>query len=112
MQGGFSYDVSPAKKGADPSVRPGDLTPRKLHYQTGHATAVNGCESCKCATIYRDRLARRARSEPAAKASQLMIAASARRAAMLSNRTIDGVVAATPCGQPTFSNARHEPLGV
>jgi hypothetical protein len=71
MQGGFSYDVSPAKKGADPSVRPGDITPRKLHYQTGPATAVNGCESCKCATIYRDRLARRARSEPAAEASQL-----------------------------------------
>jgi hypothetical protein len=52
-------------------VRLGDLTPRKSHYQTMPASAVNACESRKYATIYRDRLARRARSEPAAKASQL-----------------------------------------
>jgi hypothetical protein len=52
-------------------VRLGDLTPRKSHYQTMPASAVNACESRKYATIYRDRLARHARSEPAAKASQL-----------------------------------------
>jgi hypothetical protein len=31
-----------SKKGADPSSRLGDLTPRKPHYQTGGGGAVNG----------------------------------------------------------------------
>jgi hypothetical protein len=31
-----------SKKGADPSSRLGDLTPRKPHYQTSGASPVNG----------------------------------------------------------------------
>jgi hypothetical protein len=112
MQGGFSYDVSPAKKGADPSVRPGDLTPRKLHYQTGPATAVNGCESRKCATIYRDRLAPHP-LRAGRKASQLsddgirwqMLQAYETGRSMVS-------FAAIHCGHPALSYARHEPISV
>jgi hypothetical protein len=41
MEGGFSFDVSPAKLAPIPAMRLGDLTPRKLHYQTAPADTVN-----------------------------------------------------------------------
>jgi hypothetical protein len=45
----------PTQQGADPSSRLGDLTPRKLHYQTGLTGAVNSAKSPIVATINRDK---------------------------------------------------------
>jgi hypothetical protein len=54
MQGGFSYDQYSNQQGADPSLRLGDLTPRKPHYQTGPATRQPSAKSTLIATINRN----------------------------------------------------------
>jgi hypothetical protein len=51
MKGEFSCSDGPPQQGADPSLRLGDPTLRKLHYQTGPISPVNSVKLRFLATI-------------------------------------------------------------